>query len=54
VHLTLERLEAPESGEVWWGSGDILFEDGRGGYMGRGEVWGTNWEAGEAFSVKRN
>jgi hypothetical protein len=30
MHLTLERLEAPRSGEVWWdGSvGDIFLETG--------------------------
>jgi hypothetical protein len=30
MHLTLERLEAPGSGEVWWGGmvGDILLEMG--------------------------
>jgi hypothetical protein len=26
MHLTLERLEALGSGEVWWGFGDILLE----------------------------
>jgi hypothetical protein len=35
MHLTLERLEAPGSGGVWWG-GDILLEMG----VGWGEeVW---------------
>jgi hypothetical protein len=34
MHLTLERLEAPGSGELWWGwGGDILLE------MGKKEEW---------------
>jgi hypothetical protein len=29
MHLTFERLEAPGSGEVWWGGvGDFLLEMG--------------------------
>jgi hypothetical protein len=29
MHLTLERLEDPRSGKVWWGwSGDILLDIG--------------------------
>jgi hypothetical protein len=45
MHLTLRRLEAPGSLEVWWGGGgggggggeDILMETGeRGGGMGSG------------------
>jgi hypothetical protein len=29
MHLTLERLEVPGSGEVWWGVwSDILLETG--------------------------
>jgi len=34
MHLTLERLEVPGCGEVWWGGGgrggDILLEMGEG------------------------
>jgi hypothetical protein len=36
MHLTLEKLEAPGTGEVWWGGGgmgwvgDILLETGAG------------------------
>jgi len=32
MYLTLERLEAPGNGEVWWsglGSGNILLEMGK-------------------------
>jgi hypothetical protein len=31
MHLTLEKLEAPGNGEVWWvcGCGDILLETGK-------------------------
>jgi hypothetical protein len=35
MHLTLERLEAPRGGEVWWdggGGGDILLETGEEGW----------------------
>jgi len=44
MHLTLKRLEAPGSLEVWWGGwgGDIIVEsgDGAGGGMGCGTVGG--------------
>jgi len=45
MHLTLKRLEAPGSLEVWWGGwdGDILVEmrvGGWGGGMGYGTVRG--------------
>jgi len=41
MHLTLKRLEAPGSLEVWWG-GDLLLEtgSGQGGGMGCGTVRG--------------
>jgi hypothetical protein len=35
MHLSLQRLENPESGEVWWGwvgLGDILLETGEEGW----------------------
>ena len=41
MHLTLKRLEAPGSLEVWWGGGgveDIFVETG-----GRKEVWDMVW-----------
>jgi hypothetical protein len=41
MHLTLKRLEAPRSREVWWGRGNILMETGRwqqGEGMGCGTV----------------
>ena len=43
MHLTLEKLEAPGSGEAWWsggGGGNILLETGWDGGMGWGEVRG--------------
>ena len=44
MHLTLKRLEAPGSLEIWWrggGGGDILLETGGwGGGMGWGTVRG--------------
>ena len=40
MHMTLKRLEAPGSGEVWWNSGGgvraILLETGSGGEAGGG------------------
>jgi hypothetical protein len=46
MHLTLKRLEDPESGEVWWG-GDILLKAGEvvwdmeqsNGRPGGGKIW---------------
>jgi hypothetical protein len=43
MYLTLKRLEAPGSGEVWWGwgwgSGDILLEMDLGG--GKYGMWNS-------------
>ena len=36
MHLSLERLEASGSGEVWWG-GDILLEVREWEGIGRGQ-----------------
>ena len=42
MHLTLKRLEAPESLEVRWGCGDIHMETGSGGK----EVWDVEQSEG--------
>lgn len=41
MYLTLERLEATGSGEVWWGEGggvETFFLEMGGGVMGQGVV----------------
>jgi hypothetical protein len=41
MHLTLERLGASGSGEVWWSRGrEIFLEMGGGGDVGCGTVGG--------------
>ena len=61
MHLTLKRLEAPGSLEVWWGGGgrDILMKtEGQeevwdveqSGWIGRGREW--NMECKNELQIK--
>ena len=53
-HLTLERLEAPGSGEVWWnrvGCGNILLE--MWGEVWNGEQLGSGLGGDEDWAVKK-
>ena len=63
MHLTLKRLEAPGSGEVWWdgvwvevggggGGGDILL-DTEGKRNGMKNCGRTDWEGGKDWTVKK-
>jgi hypothetical protein len=55
MHLTLKRLEAPGSGEVWWGrveeGRDILLERRRRRY-GMGSSREVDWEGDSSWTVK--
>jgi hypothetical protein len=60
MHLTLRRLEAPVSLEVWWraeDSGDILMATGGGGGTGRRYgVWNNQIvdKENKIWSIKKN
>jgi len=59
MHLTLKRLEAPGSLEVWcWGwSGDILVETGGEMVMGLWDFqqsWGVGLEGNKIWNVRIN
>jgi hypothetical protein len=55
MHLTLKRLEAPESLEVWWcvgGDGFILMEKGGSGRRyGKWHNWRVDVEGNKIWSV---
>jgi hypothetical protein len=61
VRETLKRLEAPGSGEVWWGGGvggvegwegrDILLETGR--RNGMRNYWRADQEGNNDWTVKK-
>jgi hypothetical protein len=55
MHLTLKRLEAPGSLEVWWGEGgDILVEMGVGVWRKyrMWNSWRMDWEGNKIWSLK--
>jgi hypothetical protein len=56
MHLTLKRLEAPSSIEVWWvgsrGQGDILLEMGLGKRYGMWNSQRVDQERNKIWSVK--
>jgi hypothetical protein len=58
MHLTLKRLEAPGSEEVWcgrgWGGGDILVEMGHGWRYGMWNSQRVDWEGDKIWVVKKD
>jgi hypothetical protein len=52
MHLTLKRLEAPGSREVWWGGG-ILLEIGGGGNYRMRNSQGAEQDGDKDWTVKK-
>jgi hypothetical protein len=59
MHLTLKRLEAPRSGEVWWGRGRDILPRGDRGWEGMRKRYGmrncgsADQEVGNSWTVNK-